>query len=99
MTLYRSPEYHSTQGEYDLIRGTFLRNYFEINFLLFFFFFFFFFFFANYFEINFLLFLFALDAILFSERHHFSILVEGYLRNIPVKLFQNPLTGLGGDVF
>ena len=29
MALYRSPEYHSTQGEYDLIRGTFLRNYFE----------------------------------------------------------------------
>ena len=32
------------------------------------------------------------------ERHHFSILVEGHSRNIPVKLFQNPLTGLGGDV-
>ena len=31
MALYRSPEYHSTQGEYDLIRGTFLRNYFEIR--------------------------------------------------------------------
>ena len=29
MALYRSPEYHSTQGEYDLIRGTFLRNNFE----------------------------------------------------------------------
>ena len=26
MALYCSPEYHSTQGEYDLIRGTFLRN-------------------------------------------------------------------------
>ena len=34
----------------------------------------------------------ALDAIL-------AVLVEGHLRNIPVKLFQNPLTGLGGDVF
>ena len=31
VALYRSPEYHSTQGEYDLIRGTFLRNYFEIR--------------------------------------------------------------------
>ena len=31
MALYRSPEYHSTQGEYDLIRGTFLLNYFEIR--------------------------------------------------------------------
>ena len=31
MALYRSPEYHSTQGEYDLIRGTFLQNYFEIS--------------------------------------------------------------------
>ena len=30
MALYRSPEYHSTQGEYDLIRGTFLQN-FEIR--------------------------------------------------------------------
>ena len=29
MALYRSPEYHSTQEEYDLIRGTFLQNYFE----------------------------------------------------------------------
>ena len=27
-----------------------------------------------------------------------AILVEGHSRNIPVKLFQNPLTGLG-DVF
>ena len=34
-----------------------------------------------------------------AERHHFSIWVEGHSRNIPVKLFQNPLTGLGGDVF
>ena len=34
-----------------------------------------------------------------AERHHFSIFVEGHSRNIPVKLFQNPLTGLGGDVF
>ena len=31
MALYSSPEYHSSQGEYDLIRGTFLRNYFEIR--------------------------------------------------------------------
>ena len=31
MALYRLPEYHSTQGEYDLIRGTFLPNYFEIR--------------------------------------------------------------------
>ena len=31
MALYCSPEYQSTQGEYDLIRGTFLRNYFEIR--------------------------------------------------------------------
>ena len=31
MALYCSPEYHSTQGEYDFIRGTFLRNYFEIR--------------------------------------------------------------------
>ena len=31
MALYRSPEYHSTQGEYDLIRGTLMRNYFEIK--------------------------------------------------------------------
>ena len=28
-----------------------------------------------------------------------AIFVEGHSRNIPVKLFQNPLTGLGGDVF
>ena len=34
-----------------------------------------------------------------AERHHFSILVEGHSRNIPVKLFQNPFIGLGGDVF
>ena len=34
-----------------------------------------------------------------AERHHFSILVESHSRNIPVKLFQNPLTSLGGDVF
>ena len=27
-----------------------------------------------------------------------AILVEGHSRNIPVKLFQNPLTPLGGDV-
>ena len=47
----------------------------------------------------FFFFFFALDAILLAERHHFSILVEGHSRNIPVKLFQNPLTGLGGDVF
>ena len=31
MALYRLPEYHSTQGVYDLNRGTFLRNYFEIR--------------------------------------------------------------------
>ena len=31
MALYPSPEYHNTQGEYDLIRETFLRNYFEIR--------------------------------------------------------------------
>ena len=31
MALYPSPEYHSTQGEYDLIRGTFLGNYSEIR--------------------------------------------------------------------
>ena len=31
IALHRSPEYHSTRGEYDLIRGTFLRNYFEIR--------------------------------------------------------------------
>ena len=31
MALYRSPEYYSTEGEYDLIRGTFLQNYFEIR--------------------------------------------------------------------
>ena len=34
-----------------------------------------------------------------AEWHHFSILVEGHSRNTPVKLFQNPLAGLGGDVF
>ena len=34
-----------------------------------------------------------------AEWHHFSILVEGHSRNIPVQLFQNPLNGLGGDVF
>ena len=28
----------------------------------------------------------------------FAILVEGHSRNILVKLFQNPLTGLGEDV-
>ena len=27
-----------------------------------------------------------------------TILVEGHSRNIPVKLFQNPLTDLGEDV-
>ena len=42
---------------------------------------------------------FALMAFCLAERHHFSILVEGHSRNIPVKLFQNSLTGLGGDVF
>ena len=31
MALNHSPKYHSTQGEYDLIRGKFLRNYFEIR--------------------------------------------------------------------
>ena len=31
MALYLSPEYYSTQGEYDLIRGTFQRNYFDIR--------------------------------------------------------------------
>ena len=31
MALNRSPQYHSTQGEYDIIRGTFLQNYFEIR--------------------------------------------------------------------
>ena len=31
MALHSSPEYHSTQEEYDLIRGTFLQNYFEIR--------------------------------------------------------------------
>ena len=34
-----------------------------------------------------------------AERHHFSILVASHSRNIPVKLFQHPLTDLGGDVF
>ena len=34
-----------------------------------------------------------------AEQHHFSILVEGHSKNIPVKFFQNPLTRLGGDVF
>ena len=33
------------------------------------------------------------------EKDKRAILVEGHSRNIPVKLFQNPLTGLGGDVF
>ena len=28
----------------------------------------------------------------------FAILVEGHSTNFPVKLFQNPLTGLGEDV-
>ena len=28
----------------------------------------------------------------------FAILVEGHSRNIPVKLFQNPLTSSGEDV-
>ena len=27
----------------------------------------------------------------------FAILIAGHSRNIPVKLFQNPLTGLVGD--
>ena len=43
---------------------------------------------------------------IFSSGSHFvqpsgtilAILVEGHLRNIPVKLFQNPFSGLGGDV-
>ena len=43
---------------------------------------------------------------IFSSGGHFiqpsrtilAILVEGHSRNIPVKLFQNPLTHLGGDV-
>ena len=35
----------------------------------------------------------ALAAILFN-----IILVEGHLRNIPVKLFQNPSTGSGEEV-
>ena len=34
-----------------------------------------------------------------AEPHHFSNFGRGSLKNIPVKLFQNPLTGLGGDVF
>ena len=33
-----------------------------------------------------------------AERHHFSVLVEGHSRNIPVKLFQDPFISLGGDV-
>ena len=28
----------------------------------------------------------------------YAVLVEGHPRNIPVKVFQNPFTGLGGDV-
>ena len=41
----------------------------------------------------------AMVAILFSGAEPFlAILVEGHSRNIPVKLFQNPLTGLGEDV-
>ena len=43
---------------------------------------------------------------IFSSGGHFvqrsgtilAILVEGHSRNIPVKLLQNPLTGLGEDV-
>ena len=43
---------------------------------------------------------FALDAILFSGTGTIlAISVEGHSRNIPVTLFQTPLTGLGGDVF
>ena len=33
-----------------------------------------------------------------AERNHFAILVEGHSRNIPVKLFKKPLTGLEEDV-
>ena len=34
-----------------------------------------------------------------AERNlFFAILVAGHSRNIPVKLFQNPFTGLGEDV-
>ena len=32
------------------------------------------------------------------SRTIFAILVEGHSRNIPVKLFQNPLTALGDDI-
>ena len=39
----------------------------------------------------------ALAAILFCGTIQ-AILVEGHLRNIPVKLFQNPFSGLGGDI-
>ena len=43
---------------------------------------------------------------IFSSGGHFiqrsriilAILVEGYPSNIPMKLFLNPTTGLGGDV-
>ena len=38
-------------------------------------------------------------AILFSlAEPFFAVLVEGHSRNIPVKLFQNPLTVLREDV-
>ena len=41
----------------------------------------------------------ALVAILFSRAEPFlTILIEGHSRNIPVKLFQIQLTGLGEDV-
>ena len=33
-----------------------------------------------------------------QRRTIFAILVEGQSRIIPVKLFQNPLTGLGEDI-
>ena len=33
-----------------------------------------------------------------AEWHHFSILEDGHSRNTPVKLFQNPLTDLGGEI-
>ena len=47
---------------------------------------------------EFFFFFFALDAIL-QNGTILAILVEGHSRNNLVKLFQNPLTSLRGDVF
>ena len=50
---------------------------------------------------DFIIFFFFCSGCHFVKRNGtiLAILVEDHSRNTAVKLFQNPLTGLGGDVF